>query len=130
MKGDRMLDRVTMGDGCQIAWRCDGPTDAPVLLLSNSLGTSMEMWAPQITPFITHFRVLRYDSRGHGASDAPVGSYSLDRLGRDVIELLDALELESVDFCGLSLGGMIGQWLGRLCCKHGARPRGVTQLGD
>lgn len=57
-------------------------------------------------------RVLRYDSRGHGASDAPTGAYSIDRLGRDVVELLDALEIPQVDFCGLSKGGMVGQWLG------------------
>lgn len=103
---------VTAGDGCRIAYRFDGPRDGPVLMLSNSLGTGMAMWAPQIDMWTQPFRVLRYDQRGHGASDAPEGSYSLDRLGRDVIELLDALAIETVDFCGLSLGGMIGQWLG------------------
>ena len=103
---------ATTGDGCRIAWRFDGPEDAPVLLLSNSLGTDMAMWAPQLAAFSEHYRVLRYDSRGHGGSDAPAGAYSLDRLGRDVIELLDALGVDTVDFCGLSLGGMIGQWLG------------------
>ncbi len=100
------------GDSCRIAWRFDGPCDAPVLLLSNSLGTSMAMWDPQMAAFAARFRVLRYDGRGHGGSDASSGGYSLDRLGRDVLELLDALSLEAVDFCGLSLGGMIGQWLG------------------
>jgi 3-oxoadipate enol-lactonase len=103
---------ITTGDGCRIAWRFDGPEDAPVLLLSNSLGTDMTMWSPQIADFSKTRRVLRYDSRGHGGSDAPPGAYSLDRLGRDVIELLDKLEIDTVDFCGLSLGGMIGQWLG------------------
>lgn len=103
---------VTTGDGCRIAWRFDGPEGAPVLLLSNSLGTDMDMWAPQMPEWTQRFRVLRYDQRGHGASDAPVGGYSLDRLGRDVIELLDALEIGIVDFCGLSLGGMTGQWMG------------------
>ncbi len=103
---------ITMGDGCRIAWRLDGPEHAPVLLLSNSLGTDMTMWTPQLAAWMQHFRVLRYDQRGHGASDAPVGAYSIDRLGRDVIELLDALNLASVHFCGLSLGGMTGQWLG------------------
>ena len=82
---------VTTGDGCRIAWRCDGPADAPVLLLSHSLGTGMDMWAPQLAAWTQRFRVLRYDQRGHGASDAPAGAYSLDRLGRDVVELLDAL---------------------------------------
>lgn len=103
---------VITGDGCRIAWRSDGPADAPALLLSNSLGTNMEMWTPQLAAWTQGRRVLRYDQRGHGASDAPAGAYSIDRLGRDVIELLDALEIASVDFCGLSLGGMTGQWLG------------------
>ena len=99
-------------DGCRIAYRFDGPEDAPVLLLSNSLGTTMAMWAPQMAAFTARFRVLRYDSRGHGQSDSPAGGYSMDRLGRDAVQLLDALNLETVDFCGLSKGGMIGQWLG------------------
>lgn len=103
---------LTVGDGCRIAYRFDGPENAPVLLLSNSLGTDMNMWAPQIDAWSQHFRVLRYDSRGHGHSGAPPGAYSLDRLGRDVIELLDALGIVTADFCGLSLGGMVGQWLG------------------
>lgn len=103
---------ITTGDGCTIAYRFDGPAEAPVLLLSNSLGTTIDMWAPQMAAFTAKFRVLRYDSRGHGQSGVPAGGYSIDRLGRDVIELLDALQIEQVDFCGLSLGGMIGQWLG------------------
>ncbi len=100
------------GDGCRIAYRFDGPTDEPVLLLSNSLGTTMDMWEPQLAAFSKRFRVLRYDTRGHGGSDAPPGGYSLDRLGRDAVELLDALEIARVHYCGLSLGGMVGQWLG------------------
>lgn len=103
---------LTLGDGCRIAYRFDGPADAPILLLSNSLGTDMAMWEPQIAAWSRRFRVLRYDSRGHGASGVPAGAYAMDRLGRDVIELLDALSIAQVDFCGLSLGGMIGQWLG------------------
>lgn len=103
---------ATVGDGCRIAWRIDGPEGAPVLMLSNSLGTRMDMWLPQLPALSQSFRVLRYDQRGHGASDAPAGAYGLDRLGRDAVELLDALGLDKVDFCGLSLGGMTGQWLG------------------
>ena len=103
---------ITTGDGCRIAYRFDGKPNAPVLLLSNSLGTHMAMWQPQMAVWMQYFNVLRYDQRGHGASDAPEGAYSMDRLGRDVIELLDALQLDCVDFCGLSLGGMTGQWLG------------------
>lgn len=103
---------VTVGDGCRIGYRFDGPDDAPVLLLSNSLGTDLRMWAPQLATFTQTHRILRYDSRGHGASDKPAGAYSMDRLGRDVVEMLDALGIERVDFCGLSMGGMVGQWLG------------------
>lgn len=102
---------VIMDDGCRIAWRFDGPENAPVLLLSNSLGTDMHMWDPQIAALTTRCRVLRYDSRGHGQSDGPAGGYSMDRLGRDAVALLDAMELDSVHFCGLSKGGMVGQWL-------------------
>lgn len=103
---------ATMIDGCRIAWRMDGPANAPVLVLSNSLGTTMGLWDEQVPALSQRFRVLRYDTRGHGASSVMPGDYSLDRLGRDVIELLDALEIDRVDFCGLSLGGMVGQWLG------------------
>jgi 3-oxoadipate enol-lactonase len=103
---------VTLGDGCRLAYRFDGPDEAPVLVLSNSLGTNLDMWAPQMAALTARFRVLRYDSRGHGASDVPAGAYSMDRLGRDVVELLDALQLDRVAFCGLSKGGMVGQWLG------------------
>lgn len=106
------VEYFVTGDGCRIAWRYDGPAGAPVLLLSNSLGTDMGMWEPQMAAWTQTFRVLRYDQRGHGASDAPAGAYSLDRLGRDVVELLDTLNPGPVDFCGLSLGGMTGQWLG------------------
>ena len=67
------VQHVTLGDGCRLAYRFDGREDAPVLLLSNSLGTRMEMWDAQMAAFSAHFRVLRYDSRGHGASDAPAG---------------------------------------------------------
>jgi 3-oxoadipate enol-lactonase len=102
----------TTGDGCRIAYRFDGPSDRPVLVLANSIATTLSMWDGQIDSLVKHFRVLRYDMRGHGASGAPVGAYSLDRLGRDVIELLDALNIGRVHFCGLSLGGMVGQWLG------------------
>lgn len=106
------MTSVITGDGCRIAYRFDGPEDAPVLMLSNSLGTNFAMWEPQMAAWTRDFRVLRYDQRGHGVSAAPAGAYSLDRLGRDVVELLDALGLSKVHFCGLSLGGMVGQWLG------------------
>lgn len=102
----------TAGDGTRLAYRLDGPAGRPVLALSNSIGTTLAMWDGQIPALTRHFRVLRYDARGHGASDVPAGAYSLDRLGRDVVELLDALRVERAHFLGLSLGGIVGQWLG------------------
>jgi 3-oxoadipate enol-lactonase len=102
----------TTGDGCALHYRWDGPEQGPVLVLSNSLGTSLQMWDAQVAALSGQFRILRYDTRGHGRSDVPPGGYGLDRLGRDVIELVDDLGLERFSFCGLSLGGMTGQWLG------------------
>lgn len=106
---------VTTSDGVRIAYRfdeaADGDPGAPVLLLSNSIGTHLHMWDGQVPAFTEHFRLLRYDARGHGASDAPHGPYSLDRLGRDALELLDALDLQRVHVLGLSLGGIVAQWL-------------------
>lgn len=106
------LSFFTTGDGVRLAYRFDGAGDKPVLMLSNSIATTMDMWQGQVSALSEHFRVLRYDTRGHGASGVPAGAWSLDRLGRDVIELLDALDIERVHFLGLSLGGIIGQWLG------------------
>lgn len=103
---------ITTGDGCRLGYRFDGADHHPVLVLSNSIGTTLHMWDGQIEDLTRHFRVLRYDLRGHGKSDAPSGAYSMDRLGRDVIELLDALGIERAHFLGLSLGGFVGQWLG------------------
>ena len=93
-----------------LAHRFDGPEDAPVLVLPCSLGTSTELWEPDL--FTGRYRVLRYDHRGHGASPVPPGPYSMEELARDALELLDALELRRVTWCGLSLGGMVGMWLG------------------
>ncbi|MFC6691616.1 3-oxoadipate enol-lactonase [Pseudomonas lini] len=90
----------------------DGPIEAPVLVLSNSLGTDLHMWDAQIPAFTEHFRVLRFDTRGHGQSLVTPGPYSIEQLGRDVLALLDALHIERAHFCGLSMGGLIGQWLG------------------
>lgn len=84
---------------------------APVLMFSNSLGTTLDMWRAQVDVLGSHFRILRYDTRGHGQSSAPEGSYSLDELGEDVVALLDHLQLKQVHFCGLSLGGFVAQWL-------------------
>lgn len=88
-----------------------GPEQAPVVVLSNSLGTDLTMWDEQVPALTEHFRVLRYDQRGHGGTDAKPGPYSLEQLGGDVLELLDELGLDRVHFAGVSLGGMTGMWL-------------------
>jgi 3-oxoadipate enol-lactonase len=91
--------------------RFDGAAaGAPVLVLGSSLGTTGAMWDDQIPAFGERFRVLRYDTRGHGGSPAPPGPYAMDDLGADLLALLDRLELRRVSFCGLSIGGMIGMW--------------------
>ncbi len=89
----------------------EGPEDAPVLVLSNSLGTAMGMWDAQAPALRERFRLLRYNTRGHGGSPAPTGPYAIEDLGRDVIRLLDRLGIERASFCGLSVGGMTGMWL-------------------
>jgi 3-oxoadipate enol-lactonase len=99
-------------DQCRIHYLCDGPVEAPLLVLSHSLGADLSMWDPQIAPFARNYRVCRYDTRGHGASSVTAGPYTIERLGTDVIGLLDELHIPRVSFCGLSLGGMIGMWLG------------------
>ncbi|WP_413043525.1 3-oxoadipate enol-lactonase [Pseudomonas sp. YJ42] len=105
------MPSVKLADG-ELNYRLDGPVDAPVLVLSNSLGTTLEMWDAQVPAFSEHFSVLRYDTRGHGGSAATPGPYSIEQLGRDVLELVDALGTDRFAFCGLSMGGLIGQWLG------------------
>jgi 3-oxoadipate enol-lactonase len=84
----------------------------PVLVLSNSLGTDISMWDPQMAELARHFRILRYDTRGQGQSSVTAGDYTIEQLGHDVVGLMDALRLDRVHFCGLSMGGMIGIWLG------------------
>jgi 3-oxoadipate enol-lactonase len=109
-------------DKARIFYRWDGAEGLPALVLSNSLGTTHAMWDAQIAALTENFRVLRYDSRGHGQSDVSPGPYDIALLARDVLALLDALELERVKFCGLSIGGMVGIWLGANA------PRRVEQL--
>lgn len=106
------MTHITTDDGVRIHYRLEGRDDRPVVLLSNSLGTTLAMWDPQLPRLAESYRVLRYDSRGHGRSDAPQGPYDVARLGRDAVALLDALGIDRVAFCGLSKGGMVGQWLG------------------
>ena len=105
------MPTVKLADG-ELNYRLEGPVDAPVLVLSNSLGTTHEMWDAQVPAFSEHFRVLRYDTRGHGGSAVTAGPYSIDQLGQDVLGLVDSLGIDRFAFCGLSMGGLIGQWLG------------------
>lgn len=99
------------GDTVELDYRLEGPEDAPVLVMANSLGTTFRMWDEQAPALGEHFRLVRYDHRGHGGSTVPPGPYEMDDLGRDVLALLDRLEIEHASFCGLSIGGMVGMWL-------------------
>src|SRR6201992_1966842 len=99
-------------DGCLLHVSVDGRSNGPTLMLSNSLGSTMQMWEPQMKAFTQVFRIIRYDRRGHGKSGVPPGPYSMERFGRDVLAILDDLNIDKVHWCGLSMGGMVGQGLG------------------
>ncbi len=107
-------------DGVRLAYRIDGMAGIPPLLFINSLGTDLQMWEPQAARFRHDFQVIRCDTRGHGHSDAPPGPYTIERLGRDVLTLLDQLSIEQAHICGLSLGGLTALWL---AVYHGERLR-------
>ena len=92
--------------------RFDGPEDAPVLVCSNSIGTTLELWERQVGAFAGPFRLLRYDQLGHGRSEVRPGPYTVELLGRELLALLDELGVARFSFCGLSLGGAVGMWLG------------------
>jgi 3-oxoadipate enol-lactonase/4-carboxymuconolactone decarboxylase len=98
-------------DGARLYWRLDGAADKPALLLLNSIGTDMGLWDAVTPLLLPQFRVLRMDTRGHGASDAPAGDYSLDLLASDALAVMDAAGIERAAICGLSLGGMIAMTL-------------------
>ena len=99
-------------DNTRLFYRLEGRDDAPVLVLAHSLGLDHSLWDRQTLDLVPHFRILRFDTRGHGASDVPTGDYSIERLARDVLGLADALEIKRFAYCGISLGGFVGQWLG------------------
>ena len=98
--------------GTKLHFSIDGARGAPVLVLSNSLGTDLAMWEPQMDALRPHFCVVRYDTRGHGQSEVPPGPYTIEQLGRDVLLLLDHVHAPRAYFCGVSMGGVTGQWLG------------------
>jgi 3-oxoadipate enol-lactonase len=96
--------------GVRLAYRIDGPADAPTLVMINSLGTDLHMWDSQVALLSRTMRVVRYDSRGHGASGVSFEAYSIEQLGNDLLALLDTLRIEHTHICGLSLGGVTALW--------------------
>jgi len=116
----------------QLSASLDGAAGAPVLVLGNSLGTTRDLWQPQLAALGAQFRLLRYEHRGHGGSPAPPGPYTIAGLGADVLALLDGFGIETAYYCGVSLGGMVGMWLAAnapsrigalaLCCTSARLP--------
>jgi 3-oxoadipate enol-lactonase len=98
-------------NGINVNYTLDGPAGAPVVTLSHSLAADLTMWDPQLTALAATYRVLRYDTRGHGGTDAPAGPYTLEQLAEDAKALLGALGIARTHWIGLSMGGMIGQTL-------------------
>jgi len=102
---------VVMSNGTRINYEVSGNPDGPWLILSNSLGTDLAFWDGQAEAVNATHHILRYDTRGHGRSDAPAGDYTFDQLGGDVLALMDAIGIDTAAFCGLSMGGVTGLWL-------------------
>jgi 3-oxoadipate enol-lactonase len=105
------MPHIELGE-VRIHYRLDGKAGMPTLALSNSLGTTFHMWDKVLPVLTEHYRVLCYDTRGHGESSVPQGPYTLPQLANDLLALIDALQIECCHFCGVSLGGMTGIWLG------------------
>lgn len=142
-----MSDPASGPGPVRLAASLEGPAAAPVLVLGNSLGTTLALWGPQVAALRQHFRLLRYEHRGHGSggpgtagwSPAPAGPYAIDELGRDVLALLDAHGIERALYCGISLGGMVGMWLAAnapdriaglgLCCTSAFLPPAAMWAG-
>jgi 3-oxoadipate enol-lactonase len=107
-----MSGRVVDANGCPLYVRLDGhDKTAPALMLSNSLGTDLHLWDRHAPEWAKSFRLVRYDRRGHGRSGLGSAPHTMETFGRDALAIMDALELEKVHWCGLSMGGMVGQWL-------------------
>lgn len=104
------MPKIT-SQNADIHYQTFGDSSHPALIFSNSLGTNLSMWQAQIDFFQQHYFVICYDTRGHGASTAPQGPYTLEQLAQDVVNLLDHLNIEKAAFCGISMGGLTGQWL-------------------
>jgi len=98
--------------GCRLRYELEGNRAGPPVLFSNSLGSTCELWNPQLEALSATFRIIRYDTRGHGASDVPDGPYAIETLGLDAVAVLDAAGAGRAHICGLSLGGLTAMWLG------------------
>jgi 3-oxoadipate enol-lactonase len=103
---------IAQSNGCPIHFEVEGDASKPVLMFCNSLGTTLHMWDGQMPEALKHFRVVRYDRRGHGKSGVPTGPYNMEMLGRDALAVMDAAGVDKINWCGLSMGGMVGMWLG------------------
>ena len=105
------MDTLALDDGVRLAYRVDGAQAAPALVFANSLGADLRMWDAQVGPLSQTLRLVRYDCRGHGGSGLSGEAVTIERLGRDLLVLLDYLGIERAHLCGLSLGGLIAQWM-------------------
>lgn len=117
------IERIEVEPGVRLAVNVPASLSKPVIVLSNSIGASMGMWDEISDRLSDRVSLVRYDTRGHGQSDVPIGPYSIERLGLDVLAILDALKIQQAVFGGLSLGGLTGMWLG---ANRGERLAGLV----
>ena len=106
------MDCLIDSADARISYTVEGPPERPVLLFINSIGTTRDLWLPQVSALVGTYRVIRYDARGHGSSSVPPGNYSIAQLGRDALAILDAEDARQAHICGISLGGLTAMWLG------------------
>jgi 3-oxoadipate enol-lactonase len=106
------MDCIVESNGARISYSVEGPAARPVLLFINSIGTTRDLWSPQVPALVGTYRIIRYDARGHGTSAVPAGNYSIEQLARDAIAILDAEDVKQAHVCGISLGGITAMWLG------------------
>lgn len=106
------MDCIVESNGTRISYSVEGPAARPVLLFINSIGTTRDLWSPQVPALVGTYRIIRYDARGHGTSAVPAGNYSIEQLARDALAILDAEDVKQAHVCGISLGGITAMWLG------------------
>ena len=105
------MDCIVESNGARISYSVEGPGARPALLFINSIGTTRDLWSPQVPALVGTYRIIRYDARGHGTSAVPAGNYSIEQLARDAIAILDAEDVKQAHVCGISLGGITALWL-------------------